>query len=172
MKLNFGCGKQIKYDFINVDIQKHKLIDKSFDFNKFPYPFKSNSFDYIFTRSTLQYLDDVRKVINELWRISKSNAIIEIDVPFYNSRCAYNDVEYKTFFNETTFENLIEPRDYLHFAEKRFDIIELKLKPTKLGKLIYPKKLRTMLSYIIGEVYSNIEVKLEVRKTQVKWKHQ
>jgi len=47
MKLNFGCGKEIMKDCINVDIQKDKTIDKSFDFNIFPYPFKYNRKYYL-----------------------------------------------------------------------------------------------------------------------------
>lgn len=35
MKLNFGCGNKIKEGYVNVDIQKGKNIDKSFDFNIF-----------------------------------------------------------------------------------------------------------------------------------------
>ena len=44
-KLNFGCGRKIKKKWDNCDVQKGAPI--SFDFNKFPYPLKSNTYDYI-----------------------------------------------------------------------------------------------------------------------------
>jgi len=39
IRLNFGCGNDIRKDYFNVDIKSSKNIDKSFDFNYFPYPF-------------------------------------------------------------------------------------------------------------------------------------
>jgi len=97
MRLNFGCGKDIKRGWVNVDIQKGEGIDKSFDFNKFPYPFKDNTFDYILVDNVLEHFDDPRKVVEELWRISKPDAIIEVKVPYYHSAGAYNDIGHKHF---------------------------------------------------------------------------
>jgi len=81
-KLNFCCGKDIKKgkEWINVDIQKAEGRDKSFNFDKFPYPFKDNEFDYILVDNVLEHLKNPRKVILEFWRISKPNAIIEVIV--------------------------------------------------------------------------------------------
>lgn len=47
-KLNFGCGHDIKRGWDNVDLQKDKRLTNSFDFNKLPYPIKSNTYDYIY----------------------------------------------------------------------------------------------------------------------------
>lgn len=80
-KLNFGCGTKIKKGWINVDIQKNKKIDKSFDFNNFPYPLKSNSYDYILLDNVLEHLLYPDKTIYELCRMIKNGGIIEIIVP-------------------------------------------------------------------------------------------
>ena len=132
MRLNFGCGKDIKRGWVNVDIQKGEGIDKSFDFNKFPYPFKDNTFDYILVDNVLEHLDDPRKVVEELWRISKPDAIIEVKVPYYHSAGAYNDIGHKHFFNKRTLEILFCPeRSYAVTYQRKFKIIELKLLPSK-----------------------------------------
>ena len=72
MKLNFGCGTDIKEGYVNADIQEG--ADLVFDFNKFPYPFKDNEFDYIYSRNVLEYLENPEKVLIELRR--KANMIL------------------------------------------------------------------------------------------------
>jgi len=70
-KLNFGCGEDIRTGWDNVDIQKSQKVQKSFDFNKFPYPIKDDTYDYVWSRSVLEHLDEPDKVLHELWRICK-----------------------------------------------------------------------------------------------------
>jgi len=49
-KLHLGCGKIIKEGYVNLDIQKLPGVDVIHDLNKFPYPFKDNSFQNLKTR--------------------------------------------------------------------------------------------------------------------------
>ncbi|GAG37131.1 unnamed protein product, partial [marine sediment metagenome] len=75
-KLNFGCGMRMFDGWDNVDIQKSKGIFKNFDFNCFPYPIYKNSYDYILVDNILEHLLFPKKVLLELHRICKKNAII------------------------------------------------------------------------------------------------
>ena len=86
-----------------------KIIN--FDFNKFPYPFKENTYDYILVKSVLFALEDIVKVLNELWRISKPNALIEINEAYYNNKGAFNDISAKNYFSDSTFRVLIKEKD-------------------------------------------------------------
>ncbi|MFH2027616.1 MAG: methyltransferase domain-containing protein [Nanoarchaeota archaeon] len=164
-KLNFGCGKKIIKGWINVDIQKGKGIDKSFNFNKMPYPFKKDIFDYILLDNVLEHLEDPIKVLNELHRICKKDAIIKIIVPHYNCKGAYNDITHKHYFNETSFDNIVNSHNHYGIKKKtKFKIIKLELIPTRLGKIIYPKRLRQMVGLVLGEVFKAIDVELIVIK--------
>lgn len=164
-KLNFGCGKVIKpkkEGWINVDIQKAKGIDKSFDFDEFPYPFKDNEFDYVLADNVLEHLENPKKVINELWRISKPNAIIKVILPYYKSEGAFNDPTHKTFWGKKGVEVLIDYNCY-SYEESKFELIENKLVAGNLSKYI-PNILRYYLDFIILNMYRNIEVKIRVIK--------
>ena len=163
-KLNLGCGKQILSDFINVDIQKSKGIDKSFNFNKFPYPFKNDEFGYILVDNVLEHLDDPQKVLFELRRITKNNGIIHIIVPYWNAKAAYNDITHKHFFNERTFELMCDINHrYKHKIEKNFEIVKLKLRPIKLFKIV-PSLIRNRLSNYLCNVIEAIDIKIKVIK--------
>ncbi|MGV9141456.1 MAG: class I SAM-dependent methyltransferase [Promethearchaeota archaeon] len=163
--LNFGCGKDIKKDFINVDIQESENIDVSFDFNKFPYPFKDNTFDYIFSSNVLEHLDNPQKVLKELHRISKENSIIHFKVPYFRCEGAFADITHKHFFNRKTIRTLINKSPYLIKKENNFEII--KNKRTTGNRLKYiPRFIRYFLDYFLWNFYDEIEVKLKVKKSE------
>lgn len=123
LKLNLGAGKDIKQGFVNVDFLKSKGTDVVHDLDKFPYPFKDDSVDYVLMRSCLEHLKDIPKVMNELNRICKNKAIIEIIVPHFASFGAYIDTTHFHFFTYYSF-------DYNFYMDK-FKILK--------RKIIYPK---------------------------------
>ena len=160
----FGCGKDIRKGWINADIQTGQGIDYSFDFEKFPYPFKNNEFDYILIDNVLEHMIHPLLVINELYRISKNKAIIHIVVPYFNCAGAYNDVTHYHYFNRRTFENIFQPnRSYKLDKDCRFKIMSLKLEPTLIGKII-PSFFREICSFFIGGLIGTIECKVRINK--------
>lgn len=119
MKLNFGSGNLIKEGFVNADIVNYKGVDKVFDFNKYPYPFKENTFDYIYCSHILEHLDDFHKVIMELHRISKSNAVIEIFTPYFFSTKYAGEPDHKIPFSYRSFDNYTAPRNVTFYNKWR-----------------------------------------------------
>ena len=111
MKINFGCGEVIKEGYINVDIVKNKGVNKIQNLNKIPYRFESNYAEEILFKFILEHLDNPNKVVKELWRIGKPNAIIKIYVPHYRSHGAWGDITHKRPFSSTSMES---------FSIKRF----------------------------------------------------
>ena len=164
-KLNFGCRGKFLKGWVNVDIQKGNGVDKSFDFNEFPYPFKDNTFDYVLVDEILEHLDDPKKVLNELWRICKSNATMRIVVPYCHCLSAFNDIEHKHYFNMRTITLLVHPkRDYKLKSGGKFSIVKLDLLPTRLGKLVQPRELRNAVSKVFGNICGRVEAVLKVIK--------
>ena len=163
-KLNFGCGKDIKSGYYNCDIEQAKGIDKCFNFNKFPYPYPDNFFDYIYSDNVIEHLDNIPRVFHELHRISKNNAQLRIIVPHYHSYGAYNDVTHTHYFSHLSFEPFYIPNTRgNYFIKEKFKLISLKLVPTRLGKLIF-SPLRLPLSYVFGQIFQTIDITLKVTK--------
>lgn len=126
-KLNIGCGKDIKKGYANLDSVKLPGIDKVHDLNKFPWPFKDNEFDEIYASHVLEHLDSIIKPIEEIWRISKNNARIRIEVPIFPSVWAAADPTHKQFFTYMTFD-YFRPEDNLNYYSKaRFKILKRKI---------------------------------------------
>jgi SAM-dependent methyltransferase len=126
-KLNLGCGNDIKKGFVNLDSIKLGGVDVVHDLNKFPWPFKDNSFDYIFTASTLEHLDNLILTMEEIHRICNNKSKIEIIVPHFSSLGAYQDPTHKKFFSYYTFDYFTEGFDYNFYTKARFNIIKRKI---------------------------------------------
>lgn len=94
--LNLGCGDSYWSGWVNADLYAKK-VDKRFDFNEFPYPFKDNFFDHVYSSHTLEHLEEPVKVMEELWRISKPNSRVKIIVPHYSGAGAHTPL-HKTFW--------------------------------------------------------------------------
>ena len=166
-KLNFGCGGKIfkkSEGWINVDLKKEKGVDKSFNFEEFPYPFEKNTFDYILADNVLEHLDNIPKVMSELYRICKPNAIIEIRVPYYNHSGAYNDATHKHYFNVQTIKVLCGFSDSIQWRNKNeFEILEIKRIPGRIkGKI--PYFILNFLDKFLHGMFIKINAKIRVKK--------
>jgi SAM-dependent methyltransferase len=104
--LNIGCGLA-KHEFpeaahasevIGVDISPNSEADLLHDLNSFPYPLDSDSFDLIIMQDILEHLDDVPRVMREVYRVARDGAMVRIRTPHYSSYYAYNDPTHRQLF--------------------------------------------------------------------------
>lgn len=123
-KLNLGCRKDIKQGYINLDIVNLKGVDVKHDLTKFPYPFSDNYFDEILSLGTLELINaDFIKIMEELYRICKPDAIIKIRSPVFPNMCSAQDPLTKKFMTYNTFEYF---NDEWHYSKARFKTLEKK----------------------------------------------
>lgn len=85
IKLDLGCGGSKRKGYIGVDTIPFPCIDIIHDLNEFPYPFEENTIDEIWMDNVIEHLKEPVKVIEELYRITKNNALVTISVPYFRS---------------------------------------------------------------------------------------
>lgn len=161
MKLNVGCGKDYKEDFVNADISKNVKVDMLINFDNQPYPFKDNTFDYINCQNMLDHLHNSYNAVEELWRICKNEAVIDIFVAYYKSHNAFGDLTKHSFFNEHTFDNFTENCDYNFETNARFEILEVKKIASGKRKFI---PIKSFFDRFLWDMYWAITFKLKVLK--------
>lgn len=103
-KLNLGAGWRPIPGYINLDVAALKGIDLVHDLNKFPYPFKDNTFDEVCAFDVLEHLDDHIAVVKEIHRILKPGGKLRLMVPHWNSNGPTFDPTHKHSYGHTTFE--------------------------------------------------------------------
>ncbi len=163
MKLNFGSGNDIYKGWDNADIQKGKGIAYSFDFNKYPYPLKDNTYDFIAARQVLQLLNSPDKCLDELHRIAKPGAEVFITTSYWHNKGSHNDIKTRFYFNERSIALYV---DHVCDINKRgkYKIIKIWREPTWVGKLLVSEWLRSKVDLFVSGIYSNVCTKLKVLK--------
>ncbi len=161
-KLNFGCGNDIRKGWINVDCQKMKGVDFSFDFIKDKYPLKESEFDYVLIDNVLEHLQNPQDVMKKVWKTCKKNATVEIIVPYYNSYWAHSDPTHVNYFNEDCIIQTLNIRKYEYNNKKElYKIIELISVPQRFLKWI-PMPILNVMKRFLGNIIVELKVKAKV----------
>ncbi len=139
------------------------MPDVLWDLNKFPYPFEDNTFDEILAYSILEHLDNVVKAMEEIHRIAKPGALVDIAVPYWDGYGFATDPTHKTMFTEDTFEFFTGKADYAYITSARFKI-------RRMDRDYHPKFrwmpdfIKKRLVFILKEVVVGLRVTLETLK--------
>lgn len=170
-KLNLGCGNDIRKGFVNVDC-KDFGGNQIIDLDKFPWPLKANTFDYVLANHVLEHLTEVVKVMEEIYRICKPNAVIKISSPHYASDSIYTDPTHKKGFSYRYFEFFSKKlgKVYCDYQFKcNFDILNRRIDfPPHLAFIKplahkFPRFFDTNLSFIFRP--TNLKIKLKAVKS-------
>lgn len=126
-KLNVGCGKDIRPDFVNLDVAQLPGVDVVHDLTRKPWPFEHNQFDHIELINVLEHLPDTIGTLEELHRIAGNGATLIVRVPFWNSPDMLADPTHKRSFSDRTL-NFFDPafpecRDRPYYSSARFRIV-------------------------------------------------
>ena len=101
--LDLGCGRKKRQGAIGVDFNATLGIDVVHNLNQFPYPFDDHQFDEIYLDNTLEHLDNVIKVMEEVYRICKPGGLVKVIVPYFRSHWACIDPTHTHYFTLNSF---------------------------------------------------------------------
>lgn len=131
--LHLGCGQNKMPGAIGVDINRKSKADVIHDLNKFPYPFRPNSFKLVIAEHVIEHLDDIPKVMKEIYRISKNKARVLITSCHFTSVDSFTDPTHKHFLTSRTFDYFIPGTvlyDVYSFSNVNFQKIRVSAGPT------------------------------------------
>ena len=124
MKINIGCGNDIRPDFVNLDVANLKGVNIVHDVNTLPLPFKKEAADYILCLDLLEHINYV-DFLKDVNRILKKGGEVEIRVPHFTSRFNFIDPTHIIKYSIQTFEFFLEnsffKREY--YTDFSFDTI-------------------------------------------------
>lgn len=156
--LNLGSGGDYKEGWINIDCRNNVKLDVKWDLNKYPYPFKENTFDEVLIRHVLEHLENPIRVLKELIRICKNDAKITIFVPHAISYANLSDIQHKNNFTEHSFT-----KKHL----KQYDLEKLKLTEQEfIFKNKWKKYIpfKRYLKIFLNGIYDDLFFELTVKK--------
>jgi predicted SAM-dependent methyltransferase len=115
MRLNLGCGHNKVAGFTNVDMFPESKPDLVCDLEALPWPWEDNSVDEVLFNHSLEHMGQDSRIflgiMKELYRVSKNNAVIQINVPH---------PRHDHFINDPTHVRIITP-ELLNLFNKQFN---------------------------------------------------
>ena len=133
LRLNLGSGyKKIK-GFINVDLNATNA-DIKHNLNKYSYPFKDNSVDYILASHILEHLKEPMDFFKELQRILKTGGRAKIIIPHCDaSGGAYGAMDHRNHYHECAIETITGVQNST-FSKNPFKLIKTIVKRGRFMK--------------------------------------
>jgi len=118
LRLNIGCGLDIRPGWINLDMVDYGG-NTVVDLMRYPWPFPDSQFDEVLASHILEHLPNFNAVITEIWRVSKPGASVVVRVPFFLSTKYYSEPDHRTPFGIRSFDNYEDVRGKsLRFYER------------------------------------------------------
>lgn len=158
-KIDLGCGNSKRPGFIGVDLLPLQTVDICHDLTKFPYPFNDNEIDIIWMDQVLEHLPNPIKVLEEIYRICKPNAEVNIGVPYFRSFYSVIDPTHVNYFSVQWF-NYFDP-DHFFYNKYQYSKIKYKIegiqfdREFKKNKISFVHKLMISLAEKRPIAYEN-----------------
>lgn len=126
--LDLGCGTNCHEGAFGIDIANLDEVHMTYDLNRIPYPFESESIDLIWMNDILEHLDEPIEVMKECYRLLKKGGKLRIKVVYWNHRFSYADPQHKHAFSIERYFKVFtgEIRAYyldFHFENLKIDWI-------------------------------------------------
>jgi SAM-dependent methyltransferase len=124
--LDVGCGSAKVAGAVGLDISPDTQADIVHDLDVFPYPIEDNQFDEILAQDVIEHVREPIRVIEELHRVARSGARIQLRTPHFSSVLAYGDPTHRHYFSTIAIRSLAEPR-FAHYTPVRLRVVSITL---------------------------------------------
>jgi|GEM_PF-103274 len=139
--LDIGCGASKLAGAIGIDRLPRLEVDIVHDLDVTPWPLAADSFDHVRALDVLEHVDDFVAVVNEMWRVCKPDATVEVRMPFMGSVHHHTDPTHRRGATHRTFD-YFDPSTTLgrfgysaaQFTLTRFEYLEGHT-PDRVGRL-------------------------------------
>jgi len=169
--LDVGCGQRKKAGALGIDSSPRSSADIIHDLDHFPWPLPDDEFDVIYCYHVLEHLDDIVRVMEELHRVGKKGAMVEIRTPHFSSLYSWQDPTHQHHFALDSFDYFTEGTRHTNFyTDKRFRVLQKQVEFGRSWISIVPRLL-SMISPRLWEKHfafmfpaNDLLVQLEIMK--------
>jgi len=180
MKLNIGAGDTRYNGFLNCDYDSNCNPDYVFNLENDTWPFEDNTVEEVIAHHVLEHLGEgYFRVIQELYRVCKHNAMIDIRVPHHRHDYFINDPTHRRpitpdglwlfskKYNDTCKEQGAAASRLGYYYNVNFEVLDVIETPSKQYIQLFEGKPKTEVELYMQEhnnIIEEVNIKLVVIK--------
>jgi SAM-dependent methyltransferase len=103
MMLNLGCGLKKRAGWINADLNRTVSPDVVLNLEEAHLPFGSDLFRRVVCDNVLEHVSEVQRLMEEIFRVARDGAEVEIYTPHFSSDDAVTDITHRRAFGYRSF---------------------------------------------------------------------
>ncbi len=135
--LDVGCGVNKFPGSIGIDRIAETKADVIADLDRFPYPFRDESFDSIRVIHVIEHLTDVIRAMEEFHRLGRPGASVLIATPHYTDFSSFCDPTHKHHLNTFSFRYFgADNAGFGYYSKARFRERALRVKLLAFWRLL------------------------------------
>lgn len=122
-RLNLGAGFDRGVPCaVNLDLSPVTRPDVVADLNGPGLPFRDSVFDEVYCKDVLEHLDDLRRPMEEIYRVSKPGARVIITAPHFSCANTFIDITHKRALSAFSFDYFDESSRYSYYTCAKFKV--------------------------------------------------
>jgi SAM-dependent methyltransferase len=135
--LDVGCGIHKQAGAIGVDRNPGSRADVLANLDRFPYPFRSDSFDRITAIHVIEHLSDIVAAMEEFHRLTRAGGTVRIETPHYTDFSSFCDPTHKSHLNSFSFRYFGEDHGgFGYYTRAKFREISVRVKLLSFWRLL------------------------------------
>jgi SAM-dependent methyltransferase len=138
--LDLGSGRRGTVPgAVSVDVAPAVKPDVLHDLNTFPWPFDDDTFDAVRCLDVIEHLDDVVRAMEEIHRVSRPRARVEITTPHFSCANSYTDPTHRHHLGFFSFDYFTGGNQWDFYTTARFKKVtaDLVFSPKAKNKLVW-----------------------------------
>lgn len=102
LRVDLGCGDRKPVGFVGVDVAPGPGVDLVCDLTG-RFPFETGSVAHLRAHDLIEHLPDRLHTMNEIWRVCRGGATVDLRVPSTDGRGAFQDPTHVSYWNANSF---------------------------------------------------------------------
>ena len=127
--LDVGCGVHKQPGAIGIDRNPATSADVLCNLDRFPYPFRDNSFDRVLAIHVIEHVADVMATMEEFHRLVRPGGTVRIETPHYTDFSSFCDPTHRSHLNSFSFRYFGENHGgFGYYTKAKFREISVEVK--------------------------------------------
>ena len=122
-RLNLGCGRDHRADYLNVDSVSDVEPDLLWDLDSLPLPLPDGHFSEILALDVVEHLSSIVAFMGEAHRLLVDGGELRITTPHFSCSNTFRDPTHRWHLSYFSFDYFTDEHPLAHYSKARFRVV-------------------------------------------------